>query len=494
MSQAEFKKRLKALMVRPENSICSDCPERQPRWASLIKPPPGAPHGSPAMGAFCCLECSGSHRRLGVHISFVRSINLDQWKETEVLAMENGGNGKVNAIFEAHLTVAKPANTATGPMRERFIRDKYERRKYFDPSAFERVSQMKNEREREEVVNGVQRRLASSGSRKPSDAARKRVEERAARNRGGGGAAVRSGATRTVRTPAPAPAPAPVVDLLDFGNFDSPEATSAVQASVVASSTVGVANAAPPTAAPAVSNQEPELDLFANMSSGNNPGGGGGVNGQIQQQPGQQQQMAQPVDQSKMTNADIMSMFHAPSPAQQNNPMQPNMFAMGGGGGMPNGMAGGNNNMAMMGGQQMNPQQMGMTNNNMNPQQMGMMNNNNMNPQQQMGMMNNMQMMQQQQGMGNHMGGNNGNHMNMGMMGGQQGMGNTGGGNVTQQQVMQHQMNNNNRMMQGGGGGMMQGGNQFGQQSPMMGQAQQPQQGQQQRGGNQFADFGNFGR
>jgi Putative GTPase activating protein for Arf len=67
-------------MALPENQVCSDCPERQPRWASLIVPPPGAPPGTPQMGAFCCLECSGSHRRLGVHISFVRSINLDSCK------------------------------------------------------------------------------------------------------------------------------------------------------------------------------------------------------------------------------------------------------------------------------------------------------------------------------------------------------------------------------------------------------------------------------
>eukprot|EP00979_Chaetoceros_neogracilis_P004157 scaffold731_cov224-Chaetoceros_neogracile.AAC.2 len=80
MSQAEFKKRLKALMIKTENHICSDCPERQPRWASLIVPPPGSPPGSLAMGALCCLECSGSHRRLGVHISFVRSITLDSCK------------------------------------------------------------------------------------------------------------------------------------------------------------------------------------------------------------------------------------------------------------------------------------------------------------------------------------------------------------------------------------------------------------------------------
>jgi hypothetical protein len=77
MSQAEFKRRLKALMAKTENQVCSDCPERQPRWASLIVPPPGSPAGSIAIGAFSCLECSGSHRRLGVHIAFVRSITLD---------------------------------------------------------------------------------------------------------------------------------------------------------------------------------------------------------------------------------------------------------------------------------------------------------------------------------------------------------------------------------------------------------------------------------
>jgi hypothetical protein len=74
--QKEFKRRLKVLMNKPENMTCVDCSERQPRWASLIKPAPGSTD-SIGMGAFMCLECSGSHRRLGVHISFVRSVNLD---------------------------------------------------------------------------------------------------------------------------------------------------------------------------------------------------------------------------------------------------------------------------------------------------------------------------------------------------------------------------------------------------------------------------------
>ncbi|KAL3760119.1 hypothetical protein ACHAWU_002190 [Discostella pseudostelligera] len=481
MSQADFKKRLKALMLRPENQVCSDCPERQPRWASLIVPPPGAPPGTLHMGAFCCLECSGSHRRLGVHISFVRSVNLDQWKEKEVLAMENGGNQKVNAIFEAHLNVPKPTNSASGPVRERFIRDKYERRKFYDPNAFARVSQMESQQEEEEVVSAVQRRLATS--RAPSDAARRRVEERATRN--GTSARVVKAPTVPASSPPPPPPPAPVVDLLDFGDFDSPEAASAVQASVV-TSTNGVANSAPaaPPTVPTPTNKEPaELDLFASMSIGNNnPSSSDGVsNGMMHPQ-----QPVQPAEPKKMTTDDILSMFNAP-PAQ---PMQQNMMFPGAG---MNGMSGGNTTGMMNNGMNSLQQPMGMMNGMIPQQQMGMMNNN-MNPQQQMAMMNSMQMMQMQhmmaqQGM-NNMGGNT---MNMGMMGGQ-GVGNSMGGNnmnMMMQQGQLPQMNNMMMMMQGGGGGVMHGGNQLSQQQ------QGQSSSQQQRGGahaDKFAEFGNFAR
>ena len=81
--QKAYRKRLKALMNKPENQICADCDEKQPRWASLIVPPPGCPLGNYKIGAFMCLECSGSHRRLGVHIAFVRSINLDSCKHED---------------------------------------------------------------------------------------------------------------------------------------------------------------------------------------------------------------------------------------------------------------------------------------------------------------------------------------------------------------------------------------------------------------------------
>lgn len=56
--------RLTHLMVLASASysqICVDCAEKNPQWASV------------SFGVFMCLECSGRHRALGVHISFVRS-------------------------------------------------------------------------------------------------------------------------------------------------------------------------------------------------------------------------------------------------------------------------------------------------------------------------------------------------------------------------------------------------------------------------------------
>jgi hypothetical protein len=404
-------------------------------------------------------------------------------KEKEVLAMENGGNKKVNLIFEAHLNVSKPSNTASGPVRERFIRDKYERRKFYDPNAFVVAEQMTpgeynadpSAEEEQQVIAGVQRRLAAGSYgnnnsapsiRKPSDAARKRVEERAARNRVAGGVSSSVPAVRSkpIKTPV-APAPAPVVDLLDFGDFDSPEATAAV------ASTSSVNNSAPVVAAASNTTNEPALDLFANMSVGD-------TNGAMPPQQ-QQQQQAQ---QQKMSTADIMNMFNTPN----QNAMQQNMFGMGGG--MPSGMQGGNmmmnqntnqanyNNMMMptnnygggMNGQMMMNNGMGMKQGNnmmMAGNNMNMFNTPNQNAMQQ-------NMFAMSGGMPSGMQGGMNNHMMM----------NNGMGMQQQQQQMQ---------MNGMQGGVMmgQGNNQFGQ--PMQQQAQKQSRG---ISHDQFADFGNFGR
>uniref|UniRef100_A0A7M4FZA2 Small ArfGAP 1 n=1 Tax=Crocodylus porosus TaxID=8502 RepID=A0A7M4FZA2_CROPO len=113
---------LAQLLREDDNKYCADCEAKGPRWASWNT------------GVFICIRCAGIHRNLGVHISRVKSVNLDQWTPEQIQCMQEMGNTKARILYEANL----PENfrrPQTDQAVEFFIRDKYEKKKYYDKNA-----------------------------------------------------------------------------------------------------------------------------------------------------------------------------------------------------------------------------------------------------------------------------------------------------------------------------------------------------------------------
>ncbi|KAI3501954.1 hypothetical protein L1887_29983 [Cichorium endivia] len=124
----------------PGNDLCVECGSPDPDWASLN------------LGILMCIECSGVHRNLGVHISKVRSINLDVkvWEATVMDLFRNLGNTYCNSVWEKLLpptnkffieegsdpvAINKPSHKDAIQQREKYIIAKYVEKRFVETTS-----------------------------------------------------------------------------------------------------------------------------------------------------------------------------------------------------------------------------------------------------------------------------------------------------------------------------------------------------------------------
>ncbi|RDD47826.1 Stromal membrane-associated protein 2 [Trichoplax sp. H2] len=192
------------------NKICADCEAKGPRWASWN------------IGAFICIRCAGIHRNLGVHISKVKSVNLDSWTSEQVANMVEWGNRRVNRYYEANIpsTFTRPSSDQAA---ENFIRAKYVSKQYAGQKLPEENKPKATSKTGKTTNQNTPAAVAQHKSRQSSSSSSSSVQER------------QSPAKRAtpVQSQSPAPKPQQQSAIADLLSLDTPVQQAPVQQSQV---------------------------------------------------------------------------------------------------------------------------------------------------------------------------------------------------------------------------------------------------------------------
>lgn len=132
-SSRSSKKREYVVDILRNNSYCAECFRSKPipDWVSLN------------LGCVICIDCSGIHRSIGVHLSKVRSLTLDDLESIEYEILTRLGNDINHRMWEELLdfdengvktninhSITKPNDKSDYSTREQFIRAKYQSKQF----------------------------------------------------------------------------------------------------------------------------------------------------------------------------------------------------------------------------------------------------------------------------------------------------------------------------------------------------------------------------
>ena len=78
------------LLKDSNNKLCFDCGKTPTQWASVNN------------GVYLCINCSGNHRGYGVNISYIKSLTLDKWNESQIGMMRCGGNKMLKELLSVY--------------------------------------------------------------------------------------------------------------------------------------------------------------------------------------------------------------------------------------------------------------------------------------------------------------------------------------------------------------------------------------------------------